>query len=142
MQHPCEFSRIIESLRSEKTSKVSKSNCQPTPPCLLNHVLKRHIYTFFGHLQGWGLHHFPGQPVPVPDHSFSKDILLCSFCTPAPAAPCHTTGFSLATGSIILPRDSRNFPASREKNASNDNLGRQQQHPAPQLHACWPPRLR
>jgi len=29
---------------------------------------------FFKHLQGWGLHHFPGQPVPMPDHSFSKEI--------------------------------------------------------------------
>jgi len=25
-------------------------------------------------LQGWRLHHLPGQPVPMPDHSFSKDI--------------------------------------------------------------------
>ena len=29
---------------------------------------------FFEHLQGWGLHHCPGQPGPKPDHSFSKDI--------------------------------------------------------------------
>jgi len=29
---------------------------------------------FFEHLQGWGLHHFPGQPVPMPDHSCSKEI--------------------------------------------------------------------
>ena len=28
----------------------------------------------FEHLQGWWLHHFPGQPVPAPDHSFSKEI--------------------------------------------------------------------
>ena len=29
---------------------------------------------FFKHLQGWGLHHFPAQPVPRPDLSFSKEI--------------------------------------------------------------------
>jgi len=29
---------------------------------------------FFEHLQGWGLHHFPGQPVPMPDHSSRKEI--------------------------------------------------------------------
>jgi len=28
----------------------------------------------FEHLQGWGLHHFPGQSVPMSDHSFSKEI--------------------------------------------------------------------
>jgi len=29
---------------------------------------------FFEHLQGWGLNHLPGQPVPMPDHSFSEEI--------------------------------------------------------------------
>jgi len=43
----------------------------PTPPGLLNHVLK---CTLFKHLQGWGLHHLLGQPVPVHDHSFRKEI--------------------------------------------------------------------
>jgi len=46
----------------------------PTPPCLTNHILKCHIYIFFEHLQGWWLNHFPGQPVPMSDHSFSKEI--------------------------------------------------------------------
>jgi len=46
----------------------------PTTPCLLNHILKCHIYTFFKHLQQWGLNHIPGQPVPMSDHSFSKEI--------------------------------------------------------------------
>ena len=27
---------------------------------------------FLEHLQGWELHHFPGQPVPVPDHCFGE----------------------------------------------------------------------
>ena len=40
----------------------------------LNHMLKCHIYTFFEHLQVWGLNHFTGQPVPMPDPSFSKEI--------------------------------------------------------------------
>ena len=29
---------------------------------------------FIEPLQGWGLPHLPGQPGPVPDHSFSEDI--------------------------------------------------------------------
>ncbi|KAK4815695.1 hypothetical protein QYF61_005508, partial [Mycteria americana] len=44
----------------------------PSPP--LHHVPKHHIYTAFKYLQGWGLHHFPGQPVPVLDNPFTKDI--------------------------------------------------------------------
>jgi len=28
----------------------------------------------FKDLQGWGLHHLPGQPVPMSDHSSSKEI--------------------------------------------------------------------
>ena len=46
----------------------------PIPPCLLNHVLKCHIHMFFEPLQGWRIHHCPGQPGPMPDHSFSKEI--------------------------------------------------------------------
>ena len=56
--------------------KSPRPTINPTPPCLLNHVLKCHIYTFSEHLQGWGHLHFPGQPVPMPDHSFSKEIFL------------------------------------------------------------------
>jgi len=29
---------------------------------------------FFEPVQGWWLHHCPGQPAPMPDHSFSKEI--------------------------------------------------------------------
>ena len=28
---------------------------------------------FLGHLQGWGLSHLHGQPIPTPDHSFRED---------------------------------------------------------------------
>jgi len=54
--------------------RPSSPTINPTPPCLLIHVLKCHIYTFFEHLQGWWLRHCPGQPVPMPDRSFSEDI--------------------------------------------------------------------
>ena len=54
--------------------RSSSPTIHPTPPFLLNHILKCHIYRFFKHLQGWGLNHFPGQPVPMPDYSFSKEI--------------------------------------------------------------------
>jgi len=30
----------------EKTSKIIESNHPPTPPFLLNHILKCHIYSF------------------------------------------------------------------------------------------------
>jgi len=46
----------------------------PTPPFLLNHAPRCHIYTFFEPFQGWGLPHCPGQPGPMPDHSFRKEI--------------------------------------------------------------------
>ena len=58
----------------KRPPRSSSPTIHPTPPCVLNHIPKCHIYTFFEHLQGWGLHHFPGQPVPMPDHSFSKEI--------------------------------------------------------------------
>ena len=72
----CLNHRTVESLRLAKTSTIIKSNRQPTPLCLLNHVLERHMYTFFEPLQGWGLHHCPGQPVPMTDRSCSKEIFL------------------------------------------------------------------
>jgi len=55
--------------------RSSSPAIHPTPPFLLNHVPKCHIYTFFETLQGWGLHHCPGQPSPMSDHSFSKHIV-------------------------------------------------------------------
>ncbi|KAK4830648.1 hypothetical protein QYF61_012491 [Mycteria americana] len=41
------------------------------PP--LNHAPKRHIYTSFKYLQGWGLNHFPGQPVPMLNNPFGEE---------------------------------------------------------------------
>ena len=84
---------IIESLRWEKTSKIN-----PTPPCLLNHVLECHIYIYFEHLQGWGLRRFPGESVkdihislapgePWP-HRRLKDCLgMCSLGTVSGSGP-------------------------------------------------------
>ncbi|KAK4809752.1 LOW QUALITY PROTEIN: hypothetical protein QYF61_008873 [Mycteria americana] len=43
----------------------------PSPP--LHHVPKHLIQTAFKYLQGWGLHHFPGQPVPMLDNPFSEE---------------------------------------------------------------------
>ncbi|KAK4813343.1 hypothetical protein QYF61_026639 [Mycteria americana] len=42
----------------------------PSPP--LHHVPKHLIQTAFKYLQGWQLHHFPGQPVPMLDNPFSE----------------------------------------------------------------------
>ena len=46
----------------------------PTPPCLLNHIPKRHSYMVFEHLQGWWLNRLSGQPGPMSDHSFSTEV--------------------------------------------------------------------
>lgn len=52
---------IKEALRLEKTSKILKSNPNPPLPGPRNHVPKCHISVFLEHLQGWRLHHLPGQ---------------------------------------------------------------------------------
>ena len=68
----------------KRPPRSSSPTVTPAPPCLLNHVLKCHIYTFFEHLQRWGLHHLPGQPGPVPDHSFCEEIFPNIQSKPAP----------------------------------------------------------
>jgi len=47
---PSQNHRIIGWKRPLRSSSPT---IDPTPPCLLNHTLKCHIYTFFEHLQGW-----------------------------------------------------------------------------------------
>ena len=67
--------RIIESFRLEKTCRSLSATVNltlPSPP--LKRVPEHHSYASFKYLQGWWLNHCPGQPVPVPDHSFSKEI--------------------------------------------------------------------
>jgi len=66
--------RIIESLRLEKTSKTIQSNSQPIPTMPTNHVPQFHFCPFLEHLQGWWLHHLPGQPVPMPHHSCREEM--------------------------------------------------------------------
>ena len=68
--------QIMESLRLEKTSKIIKSNHQPntTMPDKPCPELPHPHGFFFQHLQGWGLHHCPGHPGPMPDRSFRKEI--------------------------------------------------------------------
>ena len=66
--------RIMESLRLEKTTEITQSNHQPIPTMPTNHVPQCHIYTFLEHHQGKWLHHLPGQPVPVPHHSFCEQF--------------------------------------------------------------------
>jgi len=70
--------RIMESSQNHegwrRPLRSSSPAGNPTPPCLVNHVPKCHIYTVFELLQGWGLHRCPGQPGPTPDRSFSKEI--------------------------------------------------------------------
>ena len=68
----------------EKTSKSSSPAVTPTPPCLINHIPKCNIYTFLEHLQWWWLPHFPGQPIPMYDHSFHKEIFPNIHSKPPP----------------------------------------------------------
>ena len=63
---PALFHRIIESLRMKKTAKIIQSNHQPIPTMASDCVPQCHINTFLEQLQGLWLHHFPGQPVPMP----------------------------------------------------------------------------
>lgn len=58
--------RIIE---VGKTSKTMYSNHQPMPVTALVHVAQCDICPFLENLQGWWLHHLPGQPVPIPHQS-------------------------------------------------------------------------
>ena len=63
--------------------RSSSLTITPTPPCLLNHVLKCHIHTFSEPLQGWGLHHFPGSLVQCSiTVSVKKSFLISSLNLP------------------------------------------------------------
>ena len=69
--------------QNHRTSKAGKDlwdhPVQPTTYCQhcpLNHIPQCHTYTFPEHVQAWWLHHLPGQPVPVPDHSLEKQLFL------------------------------------------------------------------
>ena len=69
------YHRTIELSCLEETFKSLSPTINltlPIPP--LNHVPKLRIYTSFKYLQCWCLNHFPGQPVPMLDNSFSEEI--------------------------------------------------------------------
>jgi len=58
----------------EKTSKFVQSNHPPTTNISpLNHVPQYNIWMFLEYLQGWWLHHLPGQLIPVPDHLYGEE---------------------------------------------------------------------
>ena len=42
------------------------------PVTTLDHVTQHSIYMFLENLQRWRLLHFPGQSVPIPNHSFGE----------------------------------------------------------------------
>ena len=45
----------------------------------MDQVPQGHISKFLESLQGRWLHHLPGEPVPVPDHSQKKFFLILDF---------------------------------------------------------------
>ena len=53
---------------------IIQSNHQPIPTVPTNHGPQCHICPFPVHLQGQWLHHLPGQPVPMPHHSYWEEI--------------------------------------------------------------------
>lgn len=67
--------RIMELFRLENTSKnIESIHYKPTPPDPpLKHVHK-HIYMFSEHFHGWIFHYCAGQPVSMPDHTYSEEI--------------------------------------------------------------------
>jgi len=67
--------RVIRSLKLGKSAKIIQSNRQPIPTMPTHHVPQCHIHMVLEHLQGQWLHHLPGQPVPVPHHSFWEEIV-------------------------------------------------------------------
>ena len=61
----------------------------PTHPTMpTDHVSQCHIYTVLEHLQGWQLHHLPGQSVPVHHHSNTQPSICCSD-PQSPLSSCH-----------------------------------------------------
>ncbi|KAK4807409.1 LOW QUALITY PROTEIN: hypothetical protein QYF61_001172 [Mycteria americana] len=56
--------------RPLRSSSPTVNLTLPSPP--LHHVPKHLSQTSFKHLQGWGLHHCPGQPLPVLDNPFRE----------------------------------------------------------------------
>lgn len=67
--------RIIQLFMLEKALRIKFNHPPNATSPLLNHVAKNHAHTSLKHLQGWGHHHFPGQPVPVPDQPLHEEIL-------------------------------------------------------------------
>lgn len=104
----------MESLRLENSSKITS----PTIPLALlspplAHLPRCHIQTVFEYFQGWGLHHCPEQPVPVPDYPFcggiSSNILPRPLLVQLKVISSHPVPCSLGTepGSTLLSESCR-----------------------------------
>ena len=100
------FHRIIGWKRPLRSSSPT---IHPKTPCLPNHILKCHIYTFFKRLQGWWLGHLPGRPVPISDHFYSKFLLVSDlnlpWCNlrPLPLVPLLVTWEKRQTPTCLQP---------------------------------------
>jgi len=77
--------RITESLRLEKSSTIIQSNHPPTINVAHQTIsLSTTSALFLKHVQGGWHHHLPGQPVPMPLHSFAWEVVneASFFCMP------------------------------------------------------------
>jgi len=73
----CEYYRIIEWLGLEGTLKtiVFQTPCHGQRQLPPDQVAQSPVQPGLGHFQGGGIHSFSGQPVLVPHHPRSKELL-------------------------------------------------------------------
>ncbi|XP_051631385.1 uncharacterized protein LOC127464952 isoform X2 [Manacus candei] len=67
---------IPGSLRLERSSQVITPTLCPTPTLSPAQSTECHLQSLLGHLQGWGLPHLPGQPLPMFNSPFQEEKFL------------------------------------------------------------------
>ena len=74
----CESQTFIESLELEGTFKghLVQLPCNEQGRVQPHQVAQGLIQPRLESLQGWGIHHISGQPVPVPQHLYCKSFFL------------------------------------------------------------------
>lgn len=68
------ISKVGKDLGNHQVHPVTKHHLVNLSPCQLDHVTRCHVESFNKHIQEWSLHHLPGQPIPITNHSFCEDV--------------------------------------------------------------------
>lgn len=84
LQHTVCIHKIIDSLRSEATTKITKSNYQPISTMPANHGPQCHICPYPEHLQGWGSLQGAAPPILLSEREAAGDNFTS---TPAVGGP-------------------------------------------------------